>query len=73
MQSFKGTGRPSQGLSASVTLHLQPSWSTSSKTFCSVFIHLFSQKDLVRRSAQEMFKTQTSIFIKTANTKQACV
>lgn len=69
---FQGPGIISQGLPAAVLLHLQPSWDTASKTFCSVFIHQLSQKDLVQRSAQETFKTQIEIFIKTANTKQAC-
>lgn len=51
-------GRPSQGLPASVALHLQPSWSTSYNTFFSVFIHLLSQKHLAQRNTREMFKTQ---------------
>lgn len=33
-------------LYASVTLHLQPSWSPSRKTCCFVFIHLLSQKKI---------------------------
>lgn len=52
------TGRPSQGLPASVAVPLQPSWSTSYSTFCSVFIHLLSLKDLVQRGPQEMLKPQ---------------
>lgn len=43
-QSLQGLGWPSQGLPTSVILHSQPSWSTSYKAFCSVFIHLLSKK-----------------------------
>lgn len=53
-----GPRKPSHSLPASVMVHSQPSWSTSNSTFCSVFMHLLSQKLLVQRSAQEIFKTE---------------
>lgn len=52
---------------------LVPSWSTSYNTFCSVFIHLLSQKHQCREVLKKCLKLRHKrFFITTANTKQAC-